>query len=164
MSDRFGIPGLRLWHLFVLVSCLYLLQAIATADGAFKLNHALAIAIKERGYSGFMQSLRWMDRYSDSIDKWSAEQFGKDPWAMQGEMLGRFTSDCVTTPGRGFASRAEINRFRTAKKKDLSILGTPLCVAVSGNWRYLTDDPNVVFEVNPQKLDEHGIVKKSNYQ
>lgn len=155
------VPGLRKRHLLILGMCAYTLSAIATADGAFRLNHSLFFSIKENGQAGWMRSLAWMDKSSDSIDRWSIERFGKDPWAVQGEMLARYTKSCVTTPsaGMGYLPKAKINVFHNAKKKRIETLGTPLCKTVAGSFRYLTDDPNTLFEVNPQNLKDYGAVK-----
>lgn len=158
--DRLIIPGLRGWHLITLGMSFYLLQAIATADGAFKLNHDLAFSLKERIPAGLQVLSKRLDKSADQLDRWSIEQFGKEPWIVESSITARYASDCVTTPGRGYLSKAKIHRFRTAKQKDLKILGTPFCVAVSGRWRYLIDDPSKVFEVNPNNLNQYGSVSK----
>jgi len=160
------IPGLHLRHLVILGFCFYLFQAIATADGAFKLNHDLFFAVRDRGYQGVMKSLTWLNVVSDRFDRWTADQFGKDPWTIQGDLLSRYTRDCVSTPVPGFATKAKINRYIKSKQKDLRILGRPLCRSVSGNFRWLIDDANKVFEVNPSNLSEYGLVDidKANSQ
>lgn len=161
---KFIIPGLRLQHLLILSTCFYLMQAIATADGRFALNHSLAVQIKERGWEGIKQSLGWMNTSADAIDKWSAKQFGKDPWASQSDFLSSQTHDCVTTPsyGRGYLSPEKISRYHHAKQKNLTVLGSPLCKSVSGNLRYLTSDPNQLFEVNSKDLNDYGTVQSDD--
>ena len=139
------------------------MQAIATADGAFRLNHSLAVQVKERGWAGATQSLGWMDKSADAIDRWSIKQFGKDPWLAQGDFLARQVGDCVTTPsyGNGYLSNAQISVYHRALKKDLKVLGSPLCKTVSGNLRYLTSDPQKLFEVDSANLYNYGSVTQS---
>lgn len=102
--------------------------------------------------------MSWMDNSADSIDRWSAERFGKDPWTMQGEVLARYTKDCVTAPkpGQGYLSAAKISIFHNSKSKDIRILGTPYCKRVSGTWIYLTIKPDEIFEVNPRNPKDYG--------
>lgn len=150
-------------HLLILGMCAYTLQAIATADGAFRLNHDLFFATKDNAVAGWQRTLAWMDTSANSIDKWSIERFGKDPWLMQGEMLAAYTTDCVSTPSNGgYASPEKINVFHNAKKKNLDMLGTPLCKAVSGDLRYLTKTPGVMFQVNPQNPKQYGSVRAND--
>jgi hypothetical protein len=154
------LPGLRKRHLLILGLCAYTLQAIATADGPFKLNHSLVFATKENGEAGIARTLAWMDKSSDAIDTWSIERFGKDPWMTQGEFLSQYTKDCVTTPSRnGYLSPAKISLYHNSKKRSLQQLGSPLCKTTAGSLRYITGDPSRVFEVNPKDLNDYGAVK-----
>lgn len=155
------VPGLRKRHVLILGLCAYTLQAIATAEGPFRLNHSLFFAVGENGKAGWTRSLGWLDKSADLIDKWSIERFGKDPWAQQG--FDRYAQGCVTTPsiGKGYVSIERINLYQKAKKKDLTTLGTPLCKTLSGNLRYVTDNPSVLFEVNSTNLNQYGAVRQN---
>ncbi|MBW4422290.1 MAG: hypothetical protein KME13_24265 [Myxacorys californica WJT36-NPBG1] len=159
-----NIPGLRVRHLLIMIGCAYILQAIATADGAFRLNHSLLSAIKDNGAAGWQRSLIWLDKSADSLDKWSIDRFGKDPWIANGEMLAQYTSDCVTSPsnGKGYLSTEKIKVFRNAKKKDLRTLGMPLCKTITGDLRYTTSTPGTFFHVNPNNLNQNGSVRAND--
>lgn len=154
------IPGLHKRHLVILGLCAYTLQAIATADGAFKLNHALFFAVGKNGQAGWVRTLSWMNTSADAIDRWSIDRWGKDPWIVQGEMIARYSASCVTTPkpGIGYLSRATISLYHSSSKKDIKTLGTPFCKSVSGNLAYLTPNPDQMFEVNPRNPKEYGTV------
>ena len=149
------MPGLRKRHILIILLSAYTLQAIATADGPFRLNHRLFAQLQTNGQSGWARALIWMDRSSDQIDKWSIDRFGRDPWAVQGNLLGTYTNDCVTapSPGRGYLTTAQISLFKS--QQNANALGPPLCKTIAGKLRYTTNIPGQVFDVNPKP---HGTI------
>lgn len=135
-----GDSELRYSHLFWFLLFTYLLIAIALADGQWKLNHALAIEVKNRLIASVPLAKKINDRIAGDVDDWAIKKWGIDS-------NDKRTKQCTSSMNTSAKelTESDLQLIRSAKNVDqiLKVSGKPFCFA-GQNQLWLADKNRVL--------------------
>lgn len=140
---------LRYSHFLWFFVFTYLLIAIALADGQWKLNHALAIEIKNRLILSIPLAQKINNKIAGDIDTWAIKKWGTDP---NDKRLKACTSEMDTSSKQ--LTDADLNLIRQSKTVEqiLKISGKPFC-STNESQLWLTDkNKTLVIQKSPLKV------------
>lgn len=140
-------------HLFWFALLTYLLVCIALADGQWKLNHALAIEVKNRLIVSVPLAQKINNKIAGDIDQWAIKKWGihaNDPRLK----LCKSSLDSNSKE----LSDSDLEAIRKSKniKQILKATGKPFCISGETQVWLVSKNRALVVQQNPLKV----VIKK----
>lgn len=141
--------GLKYSHLLWFLVFTYLLFAIALAEGQWRLNHALAIEVKNRLVASVPLAKKINDKIAGDMDTWAIKKWGIDP----NDKRIKSCSSAMDASSKEL-SDADLNLIRKSKTVEQisKVSGKPFCVTGESQLWLAANNKTLVVQKTPLKV------------